>query len=261
MSDGHLLTRDERDEYNEDLIAFCDGELDQLGDIRGLDVLYAGGAALLWIEGLSQRIGETGSLTALELDPEKVEEAKQSLPEAELGAPVRIVSGDAFEPPFEAASFDLIYSAGMFHELDVREEPVAELLKALIPLIRAGGRLATGDFIDNEPAVQVEEERLQNELIEEVFHRRMYDIGGPERLVDLHEEYLSGVNWNISPPRQFRHLDRLVLAEDEPMLFQLAPTDVARNFRGRWENILERIRREGYTRPATLYVEGFVSPG
>ncbi|HLL57708.1 MAG TPA: hypothetical protein VK359_07270 [Rubrobacteraceae bacterium] len=58
------LTSEERDEYENDLISFCDRELDLLGDIEGLDVLYAGGSSLLWIEGLSQRIGEKGSLNA-----------------------------------------------------------------------------------------------------------------------------------------------------------------------------------------------------
>src|ERR687895_93621 len=62
------LTPGEREELEEDLIAFCDRELDLLGAIRGLDVLYAGGSSPLWIEGLSQRIGDGGSVTAIDLD-------------------------------------------------------------------------------------------------------------------------------------------------------------------------------------------------
>ena len=38
------LTPYEREEYESDLITFCDRELDLLGDIEGLNVLYAGGA-------------------------------------------------------------------------------------------------------------------------------------------------------------------------------------------------------------------------
>jgi hypothetical protein len=52
------LTPEEREEFEADLIAFCERELDLPGEIRGLDVLYAGGSSLLWLEGLSQRIGE-----------------------------------------------------------------------------------------------------------------------------------------------------------------------------------------------------------
>jgi hypothetical protein len=58
------LSPEERTSYEEDLISFCDRELDLLGDIEGLTVLYAGGSSLLWLEGLSQRIGEKVILTA-----------------------------------------------------------------------------------------------------------------------------------------------------------------------------------------------------
>ena len=81
------LTPGEREELEDDLIAFCDRELDLLGDIRGLDVLYAGGSSPLWIEGLSQRIGENGTLTAIDMDAERVEETQDSLGEAGLAAP------------------------------------------------------------------------------------------------------------------------------------------------------------------------------
>src|ERR687890_880372 len=65
---GDPLTPEDREEFEGDLIAFCDRQLDLLGDIRGLAVLYAGGSSPLWIEGLSQRIGEGGSLTAIDMD-------------------------------------------------------------------------------------------------------------------------------------------------------------------------------------------------
>ena len=72
MTDGSYrqdpLTPEEREEFEDDLVSFCDRELDLLGDIRGMDVLYAGGSSLLWIEGLSQRAGEEGTVTALDLE-------------------------------------------------------------------------------------------------------------------------------------------------------------------------------------------------
>jgi SAM-dependent methyltransferase len=256
MVDGHPLTPGEREEYEEDLISFCDRELDLLGDIEGLDVLYAGGSSLLWLEGLSQRIGESGSLTALEIEEEKVERAKRKLPDAELRAPVQIVPGDIFEAPFAPNSFDLAYSAGLFHELDVREEPPERMLENLVHLIRPGGRISTSDFVDTVPGGQVEEERLQGRLVRELFGRRFYGIGAPERLVALHEEFLADVRWSISAPPRTRHLDKLVLDEEEPRAFGLLPTETAEEFRARRDVLRERIRREGYTRAATLYVEG-----
>src|SRR5436190_11251461 len=118
------LSPEERASYEEDLISFCDRELDLLGDIEGLIVLYAGGFSLLWLEGLSWRIGEKAILTAFDADPKRLQESRKLLREADLTAPVRLVSGDAFRPPFSPGTFDLAYSAGLFHELDVREKPV-----------------------------------------------------------------------------------------------------------------------------------------
>ena len=256
MPNDPPLTPGEREEYETDLISFCDRELDLLGDIHGLDVLYVGGSSLLWLEGLSQRIGENGNLTALELDEDKVEKAKQRLPDAELHAPVRLAAGDIFDPPFEPGSFDLAYSSGLFHELDVREKPVEGMLEVLVRLMRPGGRISTSDFVDTMPSVQIEEERLQADLLRETFGRRLYGIGTPERLVTLYEEFLSDVRWSVSAPLHIRHLDRLVLDEEEPPAFGLLPAAGVEEFRVRRTALRERIRREGYTRPATLYVEG-----
>src|SRR3712207_2181568 len=103
---GNSLTPEEHEEFEADLIAFCERELDLLGEIRGLDVLYAGGSALLWLEGLSQRIGEGGNLTAVDLDVERAAESRELLEGADLASPVRLVTGDVFEPPFSPRAFD-----------------------------------------------------------------------------------------------------------------------------------------------------------
>jgi SAM-dependent methyltransferase len=260
---GRLYKGDplEPEEREADLIAFCDRELDLLGDIRDLDVLYAGGASVLWLEGLSQRIGEGGNLTALDLDAERIREGQEALQDADLAAPVRLVAGDVFEPPFEPQTFDLVYSTGLFHELDVREKTAVDALAALVSVTRPGGRIATSDFVDSVPAVQLEDEELQRKLAREVSGAELYGIGPPERLVALHKSLLDDVRWRLSPPHDVRHLDKLVLAEEEPAGMSLLPADARRRFRKSRETLLERIRREGYTRPATLYVEGRVPGG
>jgi SAM-dependent methyltransferase len=251
------LTPYEREEYESDLVAFCDRELDLLGDIRGASVLYAGGASPLWLEGLARRVGPTGHLTALELDPDQVSKATDILGEADLPIPVKLAIGDVFEPPFEPRTFDLVYSAGLFHELDVREESAGGALAALARSVRAGGRVATSDFVDSVAATQLEDEAIQAEWSREAFGREFYGIGPPERLVALHETVLAGVRWRVSSPYPFRHLDKLVL--DEPMEFLILPATTAERLRGRRHVLRERIEREGYTRPATLYVGGFVA--
>ncbi|CAA9534323.1 MAG: hypothetical protein AVDCRST_MAG05-4703 [uncultured Rubrobacteraceae bacterium] len=255
------LTPGEREEFEEDLVSFCDRELDLLGEITGLDVLYAGGSSLLWIEGLSQRAGEGGTVTALDLDRERVQAAEKSLEHADLRAPVQLVVGIVFEPPFDPGTFDLVYSAGLFHELDVSRRTAEEALLALASVVRPGGRIATGDFVDTVPAVQLEDERLDAELARLASGSEPFGVGSPERLVGLHERVLSDVRWRVSAPQIVRHLGRIVLAEDEPAGISELPPGTAERLRGRREALRERIRREGYTRPATLYVEGRVRGG
>src|SRR5919202_1096562 len=245
-----------RAEFEEDLIFLCDRELDLVGDVGGLDVLYAGGSSVLWIEGLSQRIGEGGSLATLDSDAARLEGASELLGEASLVSPVRLVVGDVFEPPFELRAFDLIYSAGFFHELDVRERTAEDALAALVDVTRPGGRVSTSDFISSVPALQLEDEEIEAELAREVSRSELYGIGPPERLVALHEKLLSAVRWLVSPPYVLRHLDRLILAESEAGQLTHLPAGAQKRLRRRREALLQRVRREGYTRPATLYVEG-----
>src|SRR5215211_2985622 len=252
------LTPGEREELEDDLIAFCDRELNLIGDISGLDVLYAGGSSTLWIEGLSQRIGAGGSVTAIDMDAERVEDTQASLGEAELTALVHLLAGDVFGMPFGPSTFDLVYSSGLFHELDVKERGADDALAALHFVARHGGRGATSDFVDSEPAVQLEEEMLEAELRREAYARNLYGIGPPERLVGLHEKLLTDVRGVVSPPRRIRHLGKVVLAEDEPAELSLLPPTTARRLRESRDAVRGRILGEGYTRPATLYVEGLV---
>jgi SAM-dependent methyltransferase len=256
---GDPLGSGEREEFERDLIAFCDRELDLLGDIRDLEVLYAGGSSLLWLEGLSERIGEGGSLTTLDSDVERLAGSRELLEGLDLAPPVRLFTGDVFEPPFRPLTFDLVYSAGLFHELDVRERAAEEALVALASVTRPGGRISTSDFVDSSPVVQLEDEEFQRELAHETSGSELYGIGPPERLVALHQMVLADVRWHISPPHSVRHLDKVVLDEDEPATLSLLPASVGQRLRRRREAWLERVRREGYTRPATLYVEGRVA--
>jgi hypothetical protein len=198
-------------------------------------------------------------LTALDSDAERPEESREMLEDADLASPLRLVAGDVFEPPFESGTFDLVYSAGLFHELDVRERASEDALAALVSVTRDWGRISTSDFVDSTPAVHLEQEALQRELARETSGSELYGIGPPERLVALHEMVLADVHWRVLPPHKVRHLDKLVLTEDEPAGLSLLPAAAQARFRRNREASLERVRREGYTRPATLYVEGEVA--
>ena len=265
MTDGSYRqdpqTPEERDEFEDDLVSFCDRELELLGDIRGMDVLYVGGSSLLWLEGLSQRTGEKGTITALDLNRERVEVARENLEYADLRARVRLVAGSVFELPFDPDSFDLVYSAGLFHELDVSQGTAEEALLALASVALPGGRVATEDFVDTVPAVQLEDESLDAEIARLCSCREPFGIGPPGRLVELHEGVLSGVRWRVSGPQEIRHLGKVVLNGEEPASLTALPPGSAERLRERREALRERVRREGYTRPATLYVEGRVRGG
>ncbi|MDQ3911275.1 MAG: class I SAM-dependent methyltransferase [Actinomycetota bacterium] len=251
------LTPDEREEYETDLIAFCDHELDLLGDIRGLNVLYAGGCSPLWLEGLSQRIGESGTLFALESDETRVDEGRELLGEADLAASVRLVVGDVFQPPFAWDAFDLAYSAGLFHELDASVSGLGDALLALASVVRPGGRVATSDFVDSVAAAQLEEEELQRDLARKIGGVEYYGISSPEHLVALHQSLLTDVRWQVSPPRPIRHLSKVVFTEEPEELRGLS-AGMQWELRERYEALRNRILREGYTRLATVYVEGLV---
>jgi hypothetical protein len=74
----------------------------------------------------------------------------------------------------------------------------------------------------------------------------------------LHENLLTDVSWLVSPPQRIRHLGKLVLAEDEPAELTSLSPEAARRLRDSRDVLRGRILHEGYTRPATLYVEGLV---
>jgi ubiquinone/menaquinone biosynthesis C-methylase UbiE len=252
------LMQREREELEDDLIAFCDRELGLLGDIRGLRVLYAGGSSPLWVEGLSQRIGESGTLVAIDSDAERVDATQASLGDAELAAPVRLLAGDIFAMPFGPSAFDLVYSSGLFHELDVKKRGAEDALLALRSVARPGGRIATADFVDSKAAVQLEDEDLEAQIRQAAYGSKVYGIGPPERLISLHQELFKDVRWRYTPPQEIRHLWKLILAEGEPTMLSSLPDEVALRLRERRGTLRDRILHEGYTRPATLYVEGLV---
>jgi len=259
--DRDPLAPEEREEFEEDLVSLCDRALDLLGDIRGMDVLYAGGSSLLWVEGLSQRAGEGGSVTALDLDPDRLEGTREILHRADLSAPVRLVAGSVFGPPFGPGAFDLAYSAGLFHELDVSGGSAEGALAALADVVRPGGRVATEDFVDSVAAVQLEDERLDAELARLASDSRLFGVGPPGRLLGLHQRVLSDVRWRVYAPRVIRHMGKVVLAEEEPATLDALPAGLAGRLRLRRGAMRGRVLAEGYTRPATLYVEGRVRGG
>ena len=105
--------------------------------------------------------------------------------------------------------------------------------------------------------MQLEDERLEAELRREAYGNEVYGIGPPERLVALHEKLLTMCGGGIATT-EIRHLWKLVLAEDEPAELSSLPPATRADGYAKARGAATRIGSEGYTRPATLYVEGLV---
>lgn len=238
------------------MIAFCDRELDLLGDISGRNVLYAGGTSPLWIEGLAQRIGAAGSLIAVDLDAEGLRAAKTAFSPNDLPMEPDYVAVDVFDLPFARDTFDLVYSSGLLHELDAskREGGVLDALRGMEAVVRPGGVVVAGDFVDDLPSSQVEEERIFAEVSHLTTGAGMFGIGSRGRIERLLESAFVSYGTEGHPPFGIRHLDTLFLAQPVPeRLDSLKRADAGR-LRLRWQKLRERVEQDGYTRPATVRI-------
>lgn len=251
------LSPQERDEYERDLISFCDRELDLLGDIRGRNVLYAGGTSPLWIEGLAGKIGDHGSLAILDNDENGLANAEAYFAPDELPLRPRFACGDVFETPFERGAFDLVYSSGLLHELDVRgrEDGVIEALDGMARVARPGGAVVGSDFVDDVDAAQIEDEAIEAEILRLTTGAELFGVGSSARIIEVLESRFPQCGHSIHEPFDIRHLDKLFFAEPDPReLDALAPNDAER-LRRRRASLRERVRANGYTRPATLFFD------
>ncbi len=108
--------------------------------------------------------------------------------------------------------------------------------------------------------MDLEWERMEAEAASEIDGTRLYGIGSPGRLIRIHEGVLGDIRWRVSSPYPLRHLDKVMLSEsdDEPAEYAALSGDTRLRLLTRRAALKERIRREGYSRAATLYVEGRV---
>lgn len=87
---------------------------------------------------LARRLGENGSITALDLSPIMCQQAKKRA--GGLRCPVTIVEGDVLECPLQPQSADLVVST--FGIKTFSPEQMAVLARQLFRLLKPGGRLA-----------------------------------------------------------------------------------------------------------------------
>lgn len=90
---------------------------------------------------------------------------------------VQLVQGDILAPPFAPESFDVVYSIGALHHT----ADTHDAFRALLPLVRPGGRIAVWVYRVDEPEVPVG------------FHKRAF-----ERLAGALSDALRGVTTRLS---------------------------------------------------------------
>jgi ubiquinone/menaquinone biosynthesis C-methylase UbiE len=103
--------------------------------MRVLDMACGDGAYTVW---LAERVGPTGEVVAVDIDPAFLARAKESAAASNIAAPVLHVAAPLEALPFEPATFDVIWCAQSLYSLP---DPL-ETLRTLRPLLRPGGHLA-----------------------------------------------------------------------------------------------------------------------
>ncbi|HEV8452836.1 MAG TPA: methyltransferase domain-containing protein [Gaiellales bacterium] len=112
----------------------------------GEDVLDVGCGAGMDSLVAAQMVGDTGSVTGIDMTPEMVAKARGSIAEMGLGN-VRIVDGSAEQLPFDGASFDVVISNGVIDLIPDKDAVFSEITRVLRP----GGRIQLADVTIQNP--------------------------------------------------------------------------------------------------------------
>jgi predicted O-methyltransferase YrrM len=107
-----------------------------------IEIGASGGYSTIWTGTAARAVG--GSLITLEIDPAKVDLARQSLRDAGLDGAVTVVEGDAFE--YMRARSDPVD----FVFLDAEKEDYLAFLALIIPVLPPGGILVADNLTSHE---------------------------------------------------------------------------------------------------------------
>ena len=112
----------------------------------GEDVLDVGCGACMDTLIAAQMVGPTGSVTGIDMTPEMVAKARDSI--AVMGLQnVTIVEGSAEHLPFDDASFDVVISNGVIDLIPDKDAVFSEITRVLRP----GGRIQLADVTIQNP--------------------------------------------------------------------------------------------------------------
>lgn len=133
LGDPEVLSMDDR--FEAPLQAAAVAWLDPKPGSLALD---AGRGAGGMVARLAMAVGETGRVTALDVDREQLARARRTVEASRAAAAVEYVEGDLAELPFPDERFDLAWSGRVVHGLPDRLAGAREVRRVLAP----GGRFA-----------------------------------------------------------------------------------------------------------------------
>jgi SAM-dependent methyltransferase len=116
----------------------------------GMSVADVGAGTGYYSRRIAQRVGRTGTVYAVDVQPEMLKRLEQGL--ARDGVTnVKPVLATPADPRLTAQSVDLALLVDVYHELEYPVEVVAAIVAALKP----GGRLVLVEFRGDDPAVPI----------------------------------------------------------------------------------------------------------
>lgn len=110
--------------------------IDVIAPRPGETILEIGCGAGSLVRQLAARLGDANPITAADVNPFLLREAALLAESGGLGSAIRFTEGNAEALPFEAESFDCVYSVTVFEECDA-DRAIAETVRVLRP----GGRV------------------------------------------------------------------------------------------------------------------------
>ncbi len=131
--------------------------LRSVGIRRGWHVLDAGAGSGSFLRVISEEVGPTGRITALDLAPENVEVIEQRLADVPLECPVETQQGDLMSLPFPDDLFDAAWCANTTQYLN--DDELTAAIGEMCRVVRPGGLVAikevsvtTWNFTPGDPA-------------------------------------------------------------------------------------------------------------
>lgn len=112
-----------------------------LGLAPGMDVVDFGSGTGLFVTAISERIGPSGKLYAVDIVPSFLDHLRELVRTSAL-ANVEIVAADERDPKLARGSVDLVFLCDVYHHIEYPSEVLPKLHAALRP----GGRLIMIDF-------------------------------------------------------------------------------------------------------------------